>query len=302
MRSSTLGVRLAVLAAVISGASIFVNSYGVRAIPDATLYTTLKNAVPGVLLVVPLFALASRRAELARLSRPDAAWLLALAVVGGSVPYVLFFQGLRLTTASTGSLLNHAQFLVVAALAVPFLRERVSGLAWAGLALLAAGSVAGTDAAALRWNAGAALVLASTVMFGAGVVLARRLLFRLSPELVMSAKMSAGAAMLAVYALATGHLSALSTLTAAQWEIVLGTGLILLAFTVATTYALRLAPALTVTAIGMASAPITLALQLAGGGGPSLNGGAASSLVMIVAGAALFMLARRRRRLETATA
>lgn len=302
MRSSTLGVRLAVLAAFISGVSIFVNGYGVRAIPDPTLYTTLKNAVPGVLLLLPLLALSSRRAELARLSRTDAGWLLALAVVGGSVPYVLFFQGLRLTTPTTGSLLNHAQFLVVAALAVPVLRERISGVAWAGLALLAAGSVAGTDAAALRWNTGAALILASTVMFGAGVVLARHLLFRVSPELVMSAKMSAGAVMLALYALATGHLATIATLTAAQWGIVLGTGLFLLAFTLATTYALRLAPALTVTAIGMASAPITLALQLGAGAAPVVTGGAASSLVMIAAGAALFVLGRQRREPQPAPA
>lgn len=298
MKTPTLGVRLAVLAAVISGFSIFVNSYGVRAVPDATLYTTLKNAVPGVLLAVPLFALASRRAELARLSRRDVGWLLALAVIGGSVPYVLFFQGLRMTTATTGSLLNHAQFLVVAALAVPFLRERVSGLAWAGLALLAAGSVAGTDTGALRWNAGAALVVASTVLFGAGVVLARRLLARLSPELVMSAKMSAGAVMLAIYAMATGHLSRVATMTATQWEIVLGTGLILVAFTVATTYSLRFAPALTVTAIGMASAPITLGLQAGAGTAPRLDAAAAWGIVMLVAGAVLFVVAARRRHPE----
>ena len=298
MKTPTLGVRLAVLAAVISGFSIFVNSYGVRAVPDATLYTTLKNAVPGLLLAVPLFALSSRRAELARLSRRDVGWLLALAVIGGSVPYVLFFQGLRMTTPTTGSLLNHAQFLVVAALAVPFLRERVSGLAWAGLALLAAGSVAGTNVGALRWNAGAALVLASTVLFGAGVVLARRLLARLSPELVMSAKMSAGAVMLAIYAMATGHLSRVATMTATQWEIVLGTGLILVAFTVATTYALRFAPALTVTAIGMASAPITLGLQAGAGTAPRLDADAAWGIVMLVAGAVLFVVAARRRHPE----
>jgi hypothetical protein len=175
-------------------------------------------------------------------------------------------------------------------------------VAWAGLALLAAGSLAGTDVGALRWNTGAALVLASTVMFGAGVVLARRLLFRLSPELVMSAKMSAGAAMLAVYALATSHLARVTTMTAAQWGIVLGTGLILLAFTVATTYALRYAPALTVAAIGMASAPITFAMQIGAGSAPSLNAAAVCGIVMLVTGAALFMLAVRRRDPEPAPA
>ena len=302
MKTSPLGIRLAVLAAAISGFSIYVNSLAVRAIPNATLYTTLKNAVPGVLLAVAVVAMSRRRSELAHLSRSDAAWLIVLAIVGGSVPYVLFFRGLQMTTAATGSLLNHAQFLVVAALAVPLLRERVSGAAWIGLGLLAAGSVAGTDLAALRWNAGAALVLLSTVMFGAGVVMARHLLRRLSPELVMSAKMSAGAVVLALYASATGDLAAAAALTASQWMIVVGTGIILLAFTAATTYALRHAAALTVTAIGMASAPITLALQLAAGGALHLAGWAAVDVVLLVAGAAVFILCAGRSGLERAPA
>ncbi len=295
MRTSPIGYRLALLAAVISGVSIYVSSFAVRVLPDATLYTTLKNAVTGLLLLVPVVVLARGRAELLSLSRRDAAWLAAIAVVGGSVPYVLFFTGLQMTTAATGSLLNHAQFLVVVALAVPLLRERLTPAAWIGLALLAAGSVAGTDAQALRVNAGAALVLASTVMFGAGMVMARHLLARVSAELVMSAKMSAGAGLLVAYAWASGHLGSLGSLSATQWAVAVGTGLILLAFTVATTYALCHAPAVSVAAIGMASPPITLALQLAAGSTVHFAAGAAWSTVLVVAGASLFLAAGRPR-------
>ena len=292
MKTSAIGYRLALAAAVISGFSIYVNSFAVRAIPDATLFTTLKNTVTGLVLLVPVLAMASRRAELARLSRRDVAWLASLAVLGGSVPYVLFFTGLQMTTAGTGSLLNHAQFLVVAALAVPFLREKLNGFAWAGLALLAAGSLAGTNLGALRLNEGALLVLVSTAMFGAGVVIARHVLARVSPEVVMAAKMSAGAAMLLAWSGMTGRLAGALALTATQWEVAIGTGLILLAFTAATTYALRFAPALAVAAIGMASPPITLALQLTSGA-PQITTGAAAGMVLVVLGAAMFLVARR---------
>lgn len=300
MRTSAVGYRLALLAAVISGLSIYVSSYAVRIVPDATLYTTLKNGITGLLLVVPVLALSSRRRELARISRRDAAWLAALAVVGGSVPYVLFFTGLQMTTATTGSLLNHAQFLVVAALAVPLLRERPTPLAWSGLGLLAAGSLIGTDVHALRANQGAALVLLSTVMFGVGVVMSRHLLARLSPELVMAAKMSAGALLLIGYAWAGGHLAGAGSLSSLQWSVAVGTGLILLAFTAATTYALRYAPALSVTAIAMVSPPITLALQLAAGSQVHLAVSAACSMALIVGGGAVFLLARGRAGAQTA--
>lgn len=295
MRTSPVGYRLALLAAAISGLSIYVSSFAVRVLPDATLYTTLKNAVTGLLLLVPLVVLARRRAELRSLSRRDAAWLAAIAVVGGSVPYVLFFTGLQMTTAATGSLLNHAQFLVVAGLAVPLLRERMTPAAWIGLALLGAGSLVGTDTRALRLNEGALLVLASTVMFGAGMVMARHLLARLSAELVMAAKMSAGAALLIAYAWSSGHLATLGSLTTTQWAVAVGTGLILLAFTIATTYALRSAPAVSVAAIGMASPPITLALQLAAGSTVHFAAGAAWSMALVVAGASVFLASRRQR-------
>ncbi len=293
MKSSAIGYRLALLAAVISGFSIYVNSYGVRAVPDATLYTTLKNCIAGAVLVVPVLLLARRRSELRKIPRRDALWLAVLAVVGGSVPYVLFFTGLQMTTAATGSLLNHAQFAVVALLALPLLRERITPVAWLGLGLLTAGTLVGSDLGALRLNEGALLVLASTVLFGAGVVIARHLLARLSPELVMSAKMTAGALVLVGYAGWSGRLAAAGALDSRQWVVVFGTGLILVAFTVATTYALRYAPALAVTAIGMASAPVTLALQVASGPAPHVTAAAAGSMVLVVAGAALFLATRR---------
>lgn len=293
MRTSPVGYRLALVAAVISGFSIYVNSYAVRVLPDATLFTTLKNTVTGVILLIPVALLARRRRELAHLRRRDALWLLLLAIIGGSVPYVLFFVGLQMTTATTGSLLNHAQFVVVAALAVPLLRERMTRFAWVGLGLLAAGSLLGVDVRVLRFSEGAVLVLASTVLFGAGVVLARHLLSRVSPEVVMSAKMSAGAVLLIAYAALSGHLVHLVSLSTTQWLVAVGTGLILVAFTVSTTLALRYAPALAVTAIGMASPPITLALQLAAGAAPRLQAGSALSLLLVVAGACAFLLGRR---------
>jgi len=60
---------MAVAAAVINGFSIYVNSLGVGGvIKDATLYTTLKNAVVGVIVLVPVLLLAGERRQFAHLS------------------------------------------------------------------------------------------------------------------------------------------------------------------------------------------------------------------------------------------
>ncbi|TMC02409.1 MAG: hypothetical protein E6J41_30145 [Chloroflexi bacterium] len=162
-------------------------------------------------------------------------------------------------------MLNHLQFAVVALLAVPLLRERVTPVMWLGLAGLLAGALLGTDAGALRWNGGAALVLASTLLFGAGFVVARHLLRELSTSTVMVAKMTAGSALLVAYSAATGRLGAVAHLSGRQWSFVLVSGAILVAFTAATLVAIRYAQVTSVVAIGMAAPAVTLVLQEAAG-------------------------------------
>ncbi len=289
-----LGYLFAGLNAVVSGFAIYINSLGVKLFSDSTLYTTLKNAVVGVALLLPLLLFARRRAELRRLNPRQWGLLALLAIVGGSVPYALFFRGLQLSTAVTSSLLNHTQFLLVAALAVLLLSERVGALMWLALAVLLVGTSLGLNIGQVRWDEGALLVALSTALFAAGVVLAKYLLRELSTVTVMAAKMSLGSAFLVAYVAATGHLGAVTSLSAVQWGYALGTGLILLAFTVTAFLALRYATATVATAIPAASPLITTALvvlasqriQLA-----PLN--LAGLALMLVAVVAIFLLGQR---------
>src|SRR5262249_28663727 len=61
MTTRTAGVALAFAAAIVSGVSIYVNGRAVKHFGDATVYTTAKNLVAGVLLLV--LALSWRRAS-----------------------------------------------------------------------------------------------------------------------------------------------------------------------------------------------------------------------------------------------
>jgi len=257
------GYYYAGLNAVISGFAVFINSYGVKLFSDSTLYTTLKNAVVGIALLIPLVMFSSRRAEWGKLRPKQWALLLLLAVIGGSVPYALFFRGLQLTTPVTSSLINHAQFLIVALLAILLLGERIGPLMWGALLLLLVGTTLGLNIQAVRWNEGASLVALSTLLFATAVVLAKFLLRDLSTQTVMTAKMSIGSLFLLGYVAYTGRLGAVATLSLTQWAFVLGTGLILLAFTVTAFLALRYTTATAATAIPAAAPLITTALVVA---------------------------------------
>lgn len=261
-----LGYGFAVLAAIISGISIYVNSFGVKLFHDATLYTLLKNGVVGLVLLVVLVVLPARRAEFARLNRAQSGWLVALAITGGSVPYVLFFNGLLLTNAITASVINHMQFALVALIAAIFLRERISAAMGAGLVVLLVGATLGTNLGKVHWDTGAYLVLASSVLFAIDFVIAKHLLKDVSTLSVMTSKMSLGSLMLLAYSAFTGSLAKVVHLTPAQWRISVLVGLILLAFTVATFIAIRNISVTSVIAIGQASPIVTALVGLAATG------------------------------------
>ncbi|HLZ26859.1 MAG TPA: EamA family transporter [Chloroflexota bacterium] len=257
-----LGYGLATLAAIISGVSVYVNSLGVQSVADPILYTTLKDGVVGLALLVPLAASRRRRAEYRRLDRRTACWLVALALTGGSAPFAFFYTGLQTTTAATAALLNHFQFVLVAGFAAIFLRETIRPAMWTGLAVLLLGTLLGTNLRALAWNAGAWLVAVSTVLFAIDFVIAKHLLRELSTLTVMTARMTLGTGMLLVYVMASGRLDQVARLGPTQWQFVVLTGVILLAFTTTTFTAIRLASVSAVMAVGAAAPVVTTVLQV----------------------------------------
>jgi len=281
-RSASFGYVFAALAAGISGVAVYVNGLGVKTFSDPVLYTALKDGFVGLVLLVPLVFSAGWRAEYRRLDGRTWAWMIALALTGGSVPFALFFSGLKLTTAATGAVLNHFQFVLVAILAAIFLREKIRPAMWAGFAVLLLGTMLGTNLHALKWNQGAWLISASTVLFAIDFVIAKHLLRGLATLTVMTARMTIGTAMLLVYVIAIGHLGQAAHLTATQWEFVIATGLILLLFTVTTFTAIRHASVSAVLAIGTAAPIITTLLQVTGTGTLKLDPGSLAGLAVIL--------------------
>lgn len=265
-RNPTLGYVFAALAAGISGVSVYVNSLGVRSFSDPVLYTALKDGVVGLLLLVPLAFSPGWRSEYRRLDRRTWAWMVALALTGGSVPFALFYTGLQVTTAATGALINHFQFVLVALFAVTFLKERIRPAMWAGLVVLLFGTLLGTNLNALQWNGGSWLILGSTVLFAIDFVIAKHLLKGLATLTVLTARMTLGTAMLFVYVIALGRLAPVTSLGPTQWTFVGATGFLLLLFTTTTFTAIRHASVSAVLAIGTAAPIITAVLQVIGTG------------------------------------
>lgn len=280
------GLLLALTTAGISGVAVFLNGYGVRAFGNATAYTTAKNVVAALVLLAVVAAGGRAGARLTRpSSRREWVGLGLVAVIGGSVPFVLFFEGLARASSAQSAMIHKTLLVWVALLAVPLLGERLT--AWHGIAFLLlvvaqVGLVGGVPSALAS---GELMILAATLLWSVEVVLAKRLLAGLSSWTLGVARMAGGSVVLVVWSAVQGHLAGLGAVDAAGWGWVLLTGLILAGYVATWFGALARAQAVDVTAVLVLAAPITAVLA-AVVDGTSL-GPQALWLLMVVAGAAL---------------
>lgn len=259
---------LAMVTALISGVAVFVNGYGVRAwrdVADAATYTTTKNLVAA--LILTMLALAGRRPRLPDVTRRPHTrrhWLLlgAIAVVGGSVPFVLFFEGLARATSTQAGFIHKTLVVWVTVMAIVFLRERVGPLHIAAVVLLVWGqaTLAG-GVGTITPGTGEMMMLAATLLWSVEVILAKRLLADLDGSSIAVARMLGGGLLLLGFVAASGRLSLFAGLSVHHIGWVLLTGFVLSLY-VATWYAaLARAPAVDVTAVLVAGAIVTAGLE-----------------------------------------
>ncbi len=286
------GIALAFVAATVSGVSIWVNGHAVRQFHDATVYTTAKNGVAGVLLLVLALARTPARASAPRLRRRSLPALAAVAVIGGSVPFALFFEGLQHAQATQAAFIQKTLVVWVALLAVPFLKERLRAPHLPALALLLTGQVwlAGR-AGTVAFGSGEAMIMAATLLWSGEVVLVKRLLRAYPAPPLAAARMGLGTALLACWLALTGKAGELARLDAAQWRWVVLTGLLLTAYVGVWYAALARAGAIDVTAVLVFGAVVTALLSGAADGAPVSAAGA----ILVAAGSALVAWAALRR-------
>lgn len=254
----------AAVAALVSGVAVFVNGIAVRHFDDATVYTTAKNLWAGVLLAAALVALP--RAAQPRDSEPGRRsawpWLVVVAVIGGAVPFVLFFEGLAIATSTDAAFIHKTLVVWVALGASIVLRERLRPAHFVAIALLVVGHIVVNGGVSLSGvGRGEALILAATLLWSLEVLVVKRLLVSLPAPFLATVRMLGGSIVLLGWLAECGDLAALAALSAGQWWWIAVTGTTLAAFVSLWYRALVAAPAIDVTAVLVAGAVVTAVLN-----------------------------------------
>jgi drug/metabolite transporter (DMT)-like permease len=293
MNRTGKGIALALVTALISGVAIFVNSYAVKEIADAALFTTLKNGV-AALALLGVTVLAARGPRSLPAGARTWTGMTLVGVFGGGLAFLLFFSGLAMASAPSAAFIHKTLFVWVALLAVPFLGERLGLLQVGALGALLASQLLITPPSGVTWGMGETLIAAATLIWAAEVLLAKRLLARVDPLVLGVGRLGIGLIVLVGYVGFTGRLGALFALDATQWTFVLATGVLLAGYVGTWFAALQRAPASVVTSVLVLGAPITATLAAAASGTiPQALPLFGYTLAVLAAGALALVAARR---------
>ncbi|HEX7456776.1 MAG TPA: DMT family transporter [Candidatus Nanoarchaeia archaeon] len=249
------GITLVFGTAVISGFAIFINSYGVKGF-DPYLYTFLKNVVVALFLVGLLLGLKEFK-QLKKLKRKDWLILAIIGLVGGCIPFLLFFKGLSMTAAASGAFIHKTMFIYVAVLAAVFLREKIPNRLFVAGALLLMGNLYFLKFLPVNFQVGDLLVLTATLFWAVENVISKYALKSLSPRIVAFGRMGIGAVFITAFLFFTGGFSTISSLTELHWQWVFISSVVLFGYVTTWYTGLKYINVSTATIILLLGSPIT---------------------------------------------
>lgn len=245
--------------AVISGFSIFINKFGVNGI-DSSIFAFSKNFLVSLLLIGLILGF-KEFDNLKRLDKKQWGSLVLVGFVGGSIPFLLFFRGLQLSSGAIGSLIHKSMFIFVAILAVVFLKERLSKKIFIPAVLLIAGNLLLLRITSFELTTGALFVLGATLFWSVENVISKHLLKEIEPKILAFGRLFFGSIFIMVFLIGTGKVGLLATVNVAQLSWIFVTSIFLLLYVFTWYTGLRDVKVTTATSILLLGSPITTLLS-----------------------------------------
>ena len=258
------GYFLVFLTAVISGFSVFINKFGVSVV-NPFVFTGLKNLSVAVLLTGLIFILKDRKI-LKNISKKQWFLLALIGLIGGCIPFLLFFKGLSLTSAALGGFWHKTMFIYAAVLAAIFLKEKIDKKFLFGGLLLVAGNILLLKQLSFTINYGDILIVIATLFWAGENILSKHLLKDIKGNIVAWARMFFGALFILIFLSVTGQATSIASLNLNQISWIFVTSILLSGYVITWYGGLKFIPVSQATAILLLGSPITTLLSFISGG------------------------------------
>ena len=222
------GFLLVLGTAFISGLSVFVNKFGIAVI-NPYIFTGLKNIIITLLIISWLLMMKDWKI-LKNLKQKQWLLLILIGLVGGSVPFLLFFKGLSMTSGVQAAFMHKTMFIYIAILAFIFLKEKISkNFLIAGLLLLL-GNILLLKLTSYSFGLGDVLILIATLFWAGENVLSKYMLNDLPSRIVIWGRMFFGSIFIILFLLMTNQIGLVSSLSINQLGWVMITSVLLFGY------------------------------------------------------------------------
>jgi len=251
---------LVFLTAIISGFSIFINKFGVG-FGNSNIFAFLKNLAVA-LIFIGIIIFLKKLPSIKALKIKEWGKLVLIGLVGGSIPFLLFFKGLSLTSSAQGSLIHKTMFVFVAVLAFYFLKEKISKGFIIGAVFLLIGNALILRNFNFDFSQGDLLILLATIFWAVENVISKKALKNIDSDIVAWGRMFFGSVFICLYLFFIGQFSLLFETRIEQIGWVAVTATLLFLYVLTWYRGLKETPVHVATAILLIGSPITTILNL----------------------------------------
>ena len=254
------GILLILGTAFISGTVVFISKFGVSII-NPYIFAGLKNIIVALLVVSWLLMLKDWKV-LKSLKKIQWMFLMGVGLIGGSIPFLLYFKGLSITTPIQAAFIHKTMFIYVAILAVIFLKEKISkGFLIGGLMLLI-GNILLLRIIPHQFGLGDLLIFLATLFWAGENILSKHLLKELPSRIVIWGRMFFGSIFIFIFWISTGQARLALSLNLEQLGWVIITSIFLFGYVVTWYTGLKYIKVSMAATILLLASPITILLSL----------------------------------------
>lgn len=258
MNKRITGLLLILGTAIISGFSVFINKFGVKE-TNPYVFTFVKNliaALPFLFLAIPTFE------QIKKLDLKKRGLLFLISILGGSIPFLLFFKGLSLASAANAAFIHKTMFLYIALFGVYYLKEKINWLSTIGLVTLMVGSILFYKITPSKLGIGELYIFLATLLWAGEILISKKLLSGISANLVIFSRMFLGSIFIFIYLIFSNQAPLLLKLNSHQWTWLLIGGALLFGYVLTFYHGLKRVSATEATAVLTLAVPITAILTL----------------------------------------
>lgn len=247
------------MTAIISGVSIFINKYAVS-VSNPYVFTFAKNTMVALILCSVLFGW-KNYSVISQITKRQWISLIAISLVGGSIPFLLFFKGLTMTQAAQASFMQKSMFIFVAIMAVLFLKEKINKFFLFGALLLFFGNFLAIKNLHLSFGYGDLLIFTAVFLWSIENVLSKSVLKQLDGMTVAWGRMFFGSFFILLFLLINGQGGDIMAFNTKQFGWIAITSVFLFFYVITWHSGLKLIPVSVATSILVLGSSVTTILS-----------------------------------------